>query len=239
MDKVLLVIPAYNEGKNIERVVDHIKNDFPELDYVVVNDGSKDDTAAICRRRGYNFIDLPVNLGLAGCFQTGMKYAWQKGYSYAVQFDGDGQHRPEFIEPMRKKMEEGYEIVIGSRFVNAKKDWSMRMLGSRLIEMAIRLTTGVTVNDPTSGMRMFNRAMVEEFAQNLNYGPEPDTISYLIKNGATVKEVQVEMGERLAGQSYLTFWRSVQYMVKMSISILLIQWFRKRDTETPYPERSL
>ena len=84
-----------------------------------------------------------------------------------------------------------------------------------------------------------NRAMVEEFAQNLNYGPEPDTISYLIKNGATVKEVQVEMGERMAGQSYLTFWRSVQYMVKMSISILLIQWFRKRDTETPYPERSL
>ena len=75
MDKVLLVIPAYNEEKNIERVVDHIKNDFPELDYVVVNDGSKDDTAAICRRRGYNFIDLPVNLGLAGCFQTGMKYA--------------------------------------------------------------------------------------------------------------------------------------------------------------------
>jgi len=72
MDKVLLVIPAYNEGKNIERVVDHICRDFPELDYVVVNDGSKDDTAAICRRRGYNFIDLPVNLGLAGCFQTGM-----------------------------------------------------------------------------------------------------------------------------------------------------------------------
>ena len=78
MDKVLLVIPAYNEGKNIERVVDHIKNDFPELDYVVVNDGSKDDTADICRRRGYNFIDLPVNLGLAGCFQTGMKYAGRK-----------------------------------------------------------------------------------------------------------------------------------------------------------------
>ena len=103
MDKVLLVIPAYNEGKNIERVVDHIKNDFPELDYVVVNDGSKDDTADICRRRGYNFIDLPVNLGLAGCFQTGMKYAWLKGYSYAVQFDGDGQHRPEYIKSNERK----------------------------------------------------------------------------------------------------------------------------------------
>ena len=111
MDKVLLVIPAYNEGKNIERVVDHIKNDFPELDYVVVNDGSKDDTADICRRRGYNFIDLPVNLGLAGCFQTGMKYAWQKGYNYAVQFDGDGQHRPEYIQAMKEKMDEGYVYI--------------------------------------------------------------------------------------------------------------------------------
>ena len=239
MNKVLIVIPAYNEEANIEHVVRELEEKYPQFDYIVVNDGSRDRTAAICREQGFSLLDLPVNLGLAGCFQAGMKYAYYKGYEYAIQFDGDGQHRPEFIEPMRKKMEEGYEIVIGSRFVNAKKDWSMRMVGSRLIEAAIRLTTGVTVNDPTSGMRMFNRAMVEEFAQNLNYGPEPDTISYLIKNGATVKEVQVEMGERMAGQSYLTFWRSVQYMVKMSISILLIQWFRKRDTETPYPERSL
>ena len=107
-------------------------------------DGSRDRTAAICRENGFNLLDLPVNLGLAGCFQAGMKYAYHKGYEYAIQFDGDGQHRPEFIEPMMEKMKEGYEIVIGSRFVNAKKDWSMRMLGSRLIEMAIRLTTGVT-----------------------------------------------------------------------------------------------
>ena len=177
MDKVLLVIPAYNEEKNIERVVDHIKNDFPELDYVVVNDGSKDDTAAICRRRGYNFIDLPVNLGLAGCFQTGMKYAWQKGYSYAVQFDGDGQHRPEYIKSMKEKMDEGYDIVIGSRFVTEKKSWSMRMLGSRLIGTAIWLTTGAKIKDPTSGMRLFSRKMIGEFAWNLNYGPEPDTVS--------------------------------------------------------------
>ena len=114
-----------------------------------------------------------------------------------------------------------------------------RFLGVAPNAPAHRLTTGRAICDPTSGMRLFNRAMVEEFAQNLNYGPEPDTISYLIKNGAVVREVQVTMGEREAGQSYLTFWRSIEYMVKMSISILLIQWFRKRDTETPYPERSL
>ena len=229
MDKVLLVIPAYNEGKNIERVVDHIKNDFPELDYVVVNDGSKDDTADICRRRGYNFIDLPVNLGLAGCFQIGMKYAWQKGYNYAVQFDGDGQHRPEYIEAMREKMDEGYDIVIGSRFVTEKKPNSMRMLGSRLLSAAIRLTTGASVTDPTSGMRMFNERMIREFAEGLNYGPEPDTISYLLKQGARVAEIQVTMDERILGESYLKPVSAARYMGKMMFSILLVQNFRKRD----------
>ena len=161
MDKVLLVIPAYNEEKNIERVVDHIKNDFPELDYVVVNDGSKDDTAAICRRRGYNFIDLPVNLGLAGGFQTGMKYAYQKGYDCAVQFDADGQHRPEYIAAMIRKIEEGNDIVIASRFVEEKKPATARMIGSRLITTAIRLTSGAKIMDPTSGMRMYNKKLIE------------------------------------------------------------------------------
>ena len=174
-----------------------------------------------------------------GAFQTGLRFAAENGYDCAMQMDADGQHKPEYIAPMLAALEEGNDIVIGSRFLTVKKPKTLRMLGSYIISWSIRLTTGRAICDPTSGMRMFNRAMVEEFAQNLNYGPEPDTISYLIKNGATVKEVQVEMGERLAGQSYLTFWRSVQYMVKMSISILLIQWFRKRDTETPYPERSL
>ena len=146
----------------------------------------------------------------------------------AIQFDGDGQHRPEFIEAMKEKMDEGYDIVIGSRFVNKKKDWSMRMIGSRLIEGAIRLTTGVKVNDPTSGMRMFNRDMIEEFALNLNYGPEPDTLSFLIKQGAKVAEIPVQIDERLAGESYLKPMVAAKYMMRMLLSILLIQNFRKR-----------
>ena len=239
MPKLLIVIPAYNEEGSIERVVDDLIQNYPQYDYVVVNDGSRDRTAAICRSRGYRLIDLPVNLGLAGAFQTGLRYAAEHGYDCAMQLDADGQHLPRYIAPMLEELEAGADIVIGSRFITVLKPRTLRMVGSYLISWAIRLTTGQPICDPTSGMRMFNRRLLEEFAQNLNYGPEPDTISYLIKNGATVKEVQVEMGERMAGQSYLTFWRSVQYMVKMAISILLIQWFRKRDTETPYPERSL
>ena len=239
MQKLLIVIPAHNEEASIVPVVRDLIDNYPQYDYVVVNDGSRDKTAAICRQNGFNLIDLPVNLGLAGAFQTGLRYAAEHGYDCAMQMDADGQHKPEYIAEMLTALEDGNDIVIGSRFLTVKKPKTLRMAGSYIISWSIRLTTGRAICDPTSGMRMFNRAMVQEFAENLNYGPEPDTISYLIKNGAKVREVQVKMGERTAGQSYLTFWRSVQYMVKMSVSILLIQWFRKRDTETPYPERSL
>ena len=239
MLKLLIVIPAYNEEGSIERVVDDLIQNYPQYDYVVVNDGSRDRTAAICRSRGYRLIDLPVNLGLAGAFQTGLRYAAEHGYDCAMQLDADGQHLPRYVAPMLEKLEAGADIVIGSRFVTVLKPRTLRMVGSYLISWAIRLTTGQPICDPTSGMRMFNRRLLEEFAQNLNYGPEPDTISYLIKNGAVVKEVQVKMAERTAGESYLNFARSVQYMIKMGLSILLIQWFRKRDTTYPYPERSL
>ena len=239
MQKLLIVIPAHNEEASIVPVVRDLIENYPQYDYVVVNDGSRDKTAALCRQNGFRLIDLPVNLGLAGAFQTGLRYAAEHDYDCAMQMDADGQHKPEYIAEMLAALEEGNDIVIGSRFLTVKKPKTLRMVGSYIISWSIRLTTGRAICDPTSGMRMFNRAMVQEFAENLNYGPEPDTISYLIKNGAKVREVQVKMGERTAGQSYLTFWRSVQYMVKMSVSILLIQWFRKRDTETPYPERSL
>ena len=228
MSELLIVIPAYNEAENIERVVNRLTAECPQYDYVVVNDGSRDETGAICRRNGYNLLDLPVNLGLAGGFQAGLKYAARNGYRYAIQLDGDGQHRPEYIRVMREKMDEGYDIVIGSRFVGKKKPFTMRMLGSNLIEAAIRLTTGGTIKDPTSGMRMFNRRMIEEFANGLNYGPEPDTVSYLIRQGARVAEVPVIMDERILGVSYLTPVNAARYMIKMLISILLIQNFRKR-----------
>lgn len=231
MSDLLIIIPAYNEEDNIERVVDRLIREFPQYDYVVVNDGSRDGTGEICKRRHYRYLDLPVNLGLAGGFQAGMKYAFAKGYSYAIQIDGDGQHRPEYIEAMKEKMDEGYDIVIGSRFLNGGKSGSMRMIGSTLIEGAIRLTTGAVIKDPTSGMRMFSRKMIAEFSKGLNYGPEPDTISYLIKQGARVAEIPVVMDERVSGVSYLTPVNASKYMIQMLMSILFIQNFRKRDKE--------
>ncbi len=227
--KLLIIIPAYNEEENIERVVSVLNEQYSEYDYVIINDGSRDRTSQISHRNHYNIIDLPINLGLAGAFQTGMKYAYEHDYDYALQFDADGQHLPEYIQKMLDKIQEGYDIVIGSRFVDCKKEKTMRMLGSNLISGAIRLTTGAKVYDPTSGMRIFNKAMIREFARNINYEPEPDTISFLIKQGAKVGEVQVNMEERIAGESYLNMSRAMQYMLRVLLSIIVVQNFRKRE----------
>ncbi|MDO4265349.1 MAG: glycosyltransferase family 2 protein [Eubacteriales bacterium] len=227
---VLVIIPAYNEAGSIRAVVQELGEVCPEADYLIVTDGSTDGTPEICEEEGYHYLRLPVNLGLAGCFQAGMKYAHAQGYGYAVQFDGDGQHRPEYIMPMQKKMQEGYDIVLGSRFLQAEAGESrmrgMRSLGSRLIRGAIRLTTGASVTDPTCGLRMYNRRMIDDFANRLNYAPEPDTISFLIKNGARAAEVAVTVRERESGQSYLRPVNAAKYMLKMLVSILLVQNFR-------------
>lgn len=227
--KILIIIPAYNEAENIEKVVNNLTENYPQYDYLVVNDGSKDATGEICRRNHYHLLDLPVNLGLAAGVQAGLKYAYECGYDYALQFDGDGQHQPQYIEKMLEEIEKGQvDIVIGSRFVEEKKPKTMRMAGSRLISAIIRLTTGKKISDPTSGMRLLNRNMIQRFAYEMNYGPEPDTVSYLIRCGAKVKEVQVEMKEREAGESYLNLRRSIEYMFRMCMSIIFIQRFRKK-----------
>lgn len=226
--RTLIIVPAYNEEATIEDVVTDIVG--AGYDYVVVNDGSKDATLTICKERGFNVIDLPVNLGLAGAFQTGMMYAWRNDYDYAVQFDADKQHRAEYLDALVAEMADN-DIVIGSRFVTEPKPHTARMIGSRLIAFAIKLTTGKTIKDPTSGMRCFNRRMMELFAFSINISPEPDTLAYLIRSaGARVKEVQVTVDERSAGKSYLTAANSVRYMIRIMLSVLLIQFFRTKLT---------
>ena len=227
--KTLAIIPAYNEEESLAATIEELERVAPEVDYVVINDGSSDGTRDLCRARGFDYIDLPVNVGLSAGFQTGMKYAKERGYDYAIQFDADGPHSAAYISEMLERAEEtGADVVIGSRFANCKKPFSPRMVGSALITAMILLTTRKKVQDPTSGMRLFNARLIPLFADELDYGPEPDTISYLMRNGFKVEEVQVEMRERTAGESYLNFTKSVSYMLRMSISILLVQWFRRK-----------
>lgn len=224
--EMLLIIPAYNEAENIAMVIDNLQENYSAYDYVVVNDGSRDATAQVCREHGYRFIDLPINLGLAGAFQAGIQYAYKHGYSHAVQFDADGQHLPEYLDKLIEGLKQS-DIVIGSRFLEKKKPASMRMFGSNLLACMIRLTTGKRLTDPTSGMRAYNRTAMSELVSGPNLGPEPDTIAYLVKKkGLTVSEVQVEMAQRLAGTSYLNWQNSSAYMIRMTISVLIMQLFR-------------
>lgn len=225
--KVLLIIPAYNEEKNIQRVIENLKVNLPSCDYVIVNDCSTDHTGDMCEKNHYNYIDLSINLGLAGAVQAGYKYAYENDYDVAIQYDGDGQHKAEYIPTLVDAIEHGANIVIGSRFVNKPKPFNMRMIGSRLISLCIKLTTGVTVQDPTSGMRAIDRKLIKEFAFEMNYPPEPDTIAYQLRKGAVIEEIQVEMDERIEGESYLGVINSIKYMMRMLTSILLIQGFRK------------
>lgn len=225
--RVLVIIPAYNEQDSLALTVEGLLAAQTGCDFLVVNDGSTDATEKICRERGYRHVTHPVNLGLTAGFQTGATYALAHGYDAALQFDADGQHVPEHIPALVAEMEaSGADIVIGSRFVCERKPLSARMLGSRLISGLIRLTTGCAIADPTSGMRLYSRAALEQFAERFDFGPEPDSIAYLLRHGMRVSEVQVRMRERTAGESYLTLHRSISYMARACTSILLVQWFR-------------
>lgn len=225
--RLLAIIPAYNEQDCIVETVRELQRVAPFVKTLVINDGSTDKTGEVCRREGFDFLDLPVNVGLSAGFQAGMKYAYRHDYDCAIQFDADGQHRPEYIQPMLDAMEKtDADIVIGSRFVSKKKEASARMAGSALISFLIRLTTGKKLFDPTSGMRMYNRRTMAEFVNRSDFGPEPDTLAYLIRKGFKVVEVQAEMRDRETGESYLSFSRSIVYMMRAFVSILIVQWLR-------------
>lgn len=225
--KTLIIIPAYNEALNIEKVVLDIEKNAKGTDYIIINDGSKDNTLQICRENNFNCIDSFANLGLFGAVQTGFKYAIENEYDVAIQFDGDGQHSAKYVKTLVEEVEKGNNIVIGSRFVTEKKPVTLRMLGSRLISMAIFLMTRKKINDPTSGMRAYDRSAINDYALDMNNPPEPDTLVYMLRKKKKIKEVQVEMNDREFGESYLNISNTIKYMSRMIVSIIFIQPFRK------------
>lgn len=227
--KVLLIIPAYNEVLNIEKTIKDITENT-NYNYVVINDCSKDNTKEVCEKNNFNIISLPINYGLTSGIQIGMKYAYKNNYDIAIQFDGDGQHQAKYIKDLVNEIEqENCDIAIGSRFANKKKPKSMRMLGSNLISIAIKLVTWKKIKDPTSGMRAYNKAAIKQFVENASLTPEPDTLVYLLKKGMKIKEVQVEMKDREFGESYLNPIKSMQYMVNMFFSIIFIRSITRKN----------
>lgn len=227
MGKLLVIVPAYNEADNLKRVIDELL--AFGYDYLIVNDGSLDETENICKEHGYNRISFPINLGLSAAFQAGMKYADRNEYEMAIQYDGDGQHDPRYIKGMVETMLScNADIVIGSRFIEGNRKVSVRNLGNMLLGWLIFFVTRRRIIDSTSGMRLYSRRMIECLSRECNFPPEPDTIAYFLKNGYNVKEVPVKIRERIAGDSYLNIGNAIRYMVDMIVSIVFIQNFRKR-----------
>ena len=221
----LVIIPAYNEAPNIVHTVESLKAACPDVDYVVVNDCSGDDTAKICEEHGYTYLNLPINLGIGGGMQTGYRYAAENGYDIAIQMDGDGQHNAEYIPDLIALIEKGEaDLVIGSRFINKEgfQTSGMRRAGINILNTVLRLCGHVRVTDATSGFRAASRGVITFFAHNYAQDyPEPESIIAVNASGFKVKEVPVIMNERTAGVSSISPWKSVYYMIKVTLAIVI------------------
>jgi glycosyltransferase involved in cell wall biosynthesis len=225
--KIAVVIPAYNEEESITAVVASV-NSISTTDItivpVVVNDCSKDSTLKIISGLNCVALNLPINLGIGGAVQTGIKYAFNNGFDYAVQIDGDGQHPtgpiPMLMEELRKN---NWDVVIGSRFIKNEGFQStiMRRSGIKYFQWLLMLITGETVTDPTSGMRMMNRKTMELlYTYYPDEYPEPEALIIYNRNGLKFGEVPVQMAERQGGQSSIQGFGTIYYMFKVTIAII-------------------
>lgn len=226
----IVIIPAYNEEGSILKTVEDIRENAPDYDYVVVNDCSIDKTYNICKDNQINCLDLPINLGIGGAVQSGYIYAYRNGYDLAVQFDGDGQHSAKYLHTMEKEISDNQlDMCIGSRFITNEGFQSsfLRRVGIKHFTMLIKFLTGQTITDPTSGMRMVNRDIMEIYSKDYPQDyPEPESVVHILVRGKKVKEIPVIMNERSEGVSSISPGKSVYYMIKVTLAIL-IAFFRK------------
>ena len=232
--KTLIIIPAYNEAKNLVGLLDGLNLVCPEYDLVVINDSSDDDTLAVCKERKVNVIDLPVNLGIGGAGQSGYRYALYNRYDAAVQVDGDGQHNPEYISTLLTKLEGGADICIGSRFIAREgyQSSATRRFAIRYFSLLIRIFSGCRVTDPTSGFRACGRKALKLFATDYPQDyPEPESIINAAKHRLRVVEVPVVMNERREGKSSITRIKSMYYMIKVSLAIIIASFYNTRQLE--------
>lgn len=223
--KVLIIIPAYNESENIEHVVRHMMEEAPQYDYLVVNDGSTDNTLDLCRKANFHYLDLSINMGIGGAVQAGYVYAHKNNYDIAVQMDGDGQHDIAYLDELLKPiLDKKADVVIGSRFLEKEGFQSSagRRLGINILSGLIWLTTGQRIMDVTSGYRAVNRMFIDIYSKDYptDY-PEPEAIVAAIMHRGRVKEVPVQMKAREGGTSSITFKKSIYYMIKVTLAILI------------------
>lgn len=229
--RTLIIIPAYNEGKSLPKLFSELKALPVKCDIVVINDCSTDDTEAVCLAHDIRVISLPVNLGIGGAVQTGYRYAYKNNYDAAVQMDGDGQHDPMFLKLLLSRIEQGFDLCIGSRFIENEgfQSSATRRMGIKYFSWLIRFMTGNSFSDPTSGFRACNRGLIRLFAAEYpkDY-PEPETIVAAHRNKFRITEVPVIMNPRQEGVSSITSFKAIYYMIKVSLAIAIASIARRK-----------
>jgi glycosyltransferase involved in cell wall biosynthesis len=225
-DRLVAVVPAWNEAGAIGGVLDEIRAFDPRIDVVVVDDASTDDTVDVARAHGAKVLALPFNVGIGGAVQTGFRYARDEGYEVAVRLDGDGQHAAEELGKLLAPIRAGEaQLVIGSRFVDPDGTYRppfARRMGIRVFSRLVSLLGGQKVTDTTSGFSALDRAAIELFATEYPHDyPEVESTLVALKSGLRLVQVQVDMRERQAGTSSITFVRSLYYIVKVMLALLV------------------
>lgn len=223
--KKLIIIPAYNEAKNIEKVIKDITEYAKDFDYIIINDCSTDNTKEVCLKNNFRFLNLPINLGIGGAMQTGYKFAQEYHYDIAVQFDGDGQHDARFLNKMFENLQQNsLDMIIGSRFISKEGFQSsfLRRMGIQFFGSLFKFLYHQEITDATSGLRMVNRKVIDDFCRYYpkDY-PEPETISSCLRKKYKVSEISVEMKEREYGESSINFRKSIYYMGKVTLAIFI------------------
>jgi len=222
--RCLIIVPAYNESRNIARALGDLRDRAGEADVVVVDDGSTDDTAAVAEAFGAAVLRLPCNLGVGGAMRTGYLYALESGYDLAVQFDGDGQHRADQIAALVSAVADGADLAIGSRRLGeASYRFSLaRWVGSRLVAGVAFLVTRLRLTDPTSGFRASSRRMIAFFAKHYPQTYLGDTIESTVlaaRHGMAVREVAARMHE--SGTSSIGNVKGVFHTICICLAILI------------------
>jgi glycosyltransferase involved in cell wall biosynthesis len=226
MTRMVAIVPAWNEAGAIGGVVDEILAFDPSMDVVVVDDASSDETADVAESHRATVLRLPFNVGIGGAVQTGFRYARDESYEIAVRLDGDGQHVASELEKLLGPVRTGEaDLVIGSRFVDPGGSYRppfARRMGIRVFARLVSLLGGQKVTDTTSGFSAMNRAGIELFALEYPHDyPEVEATLVALRSGLRLKQVQVEMRERQAGTSSITFIRSLYYIVKVTLALLV------------------
>jgi glycosyltransferase involved in cell wall biosynthesis len=236
--RTLVIIPAFNEEAALPGVLDELARTVPDLDVVVIDDGSSDDTAGVTRAKGVTVVELPFNMGIGGALRTGFRFAVRHGYERGVQFDGDGQHDPSQIQLLLDALDHGADMVVGSRFADETHTYEVgrvRAGAMSVLRFMVRQLSGQSFSDTSSGFRAFSLPVLELFSRNYpyEYMESVEALVLALSSGYTVQEIPVRMQHRAPGAPSNRSFKLLYHYVRLMLTITVSATRRRPIPEAP------